>query len=341
MYEAFFGLQEKPFALTPDPEFLYSGKKHGSALTMLRYGVQSGAGLSVITGEVGTGKTTLILKLLSELDNDITVGLISNVHSGFGDLLEWVSMAFDLEYQGKSSTLLFQQFSDFLVGQYADGKRTVLIIDEAQNLTVETLEELRMLTNINSGKHLVLQLILSGQPEFQTTLKKPELRQLVQRVSVDYHLTGLSLNETVAYIRHRITHAGGDPELFELDACKIIHSCSRGIPRLINTLCDMGLVYAYAEDTPTISSNLILEVITDKRQSGVFPAADLDEVQGKRPRRYNEEIRRIAVRMVMEQLDQYPSSSAAISSIAAKIGCAPSTLRNWYMKEVDAEYESL
>ena len=336
MYEAFFGLREKPFAISPDPEFLYSGKKHSHALAMLRYGIQSEAGLSVITGEVGTGKTTLIMKLLGELDDDITVGLISNVHSAFGELLEWVAMAFDLEYQGKTKTALFQQFSDFLIQQYAGGKRTVLIIDEAQNLGMETLEELRMLTNINSGKHLVLQLILSGQPELQAMLKRPELRQLVQRISVDYHLTGLTLDETVDYIRHRMAHAGGDPGIFRLDACTTIHSFSRGIPRLINTLCDISLVYAFAEERSEISSSLVLDVISDKRQSGIFPLDEPDlEGTGRSSKRYSPEIMEIAVRMLNEQMDGYPTRSAAIRSIAEKIGCSPSTLRKWSEKHAD------
>lgn len=241
------------------------------ALTMLNYGLRSEAGITVITGEVGAGKTTLIHHVLDGLGDDITVGLISNTHQAFGELLEWVLMAFGLDYKNKTKTELYQLFSDFLIEQYAQNRRTVLIIDEAQNFGAETLEELRMLSNINSGKHMVLQLVLVGQPELLQTMRKQELRQLAQRVSVDYHIDSLKLADTVEYIRYRIEHAGGDPDIFLKSACAVVHYYSRGIPRLINTLCDFALVYAFAGEQLHVDAKLVLDVVRDKQKGGIFP----------------------------------------------------------------------
>jgi general secretion pathway protein A len=271
MYQEFFNFTERPFSLTPDPSFLYMGKGHRMALTMLNYGLRSEAGITVISGEVGAGKTTLIHHVLAGLGDDITVGLISNTHAAFGELLEWVLMAFDLDYTNKTKTELYQLFSDYLIEQYAQNKRTVLIIDEAQNFGAETLEELRMLSNINSGKHMVLQLVLVGQPELLQIMKKQELRQLAQRVSVDYHIESLKLQDTIEYIKYRIEHAGGDPDIFLKSACAVVHYYSRGIPRLINTLCDFALVYAFAEEQRRVEAPLVLDVVRDKQKGGIFP----------------------------------------------------------------------
>ncbi len=271
MYESFFGFKEKPFSLLPDPGFLYLSKKHSMALTMLQYGLMNQAGITVITGEVGSGKTTLIRKLLSEIDNDVSIGLISNTHESFGDLLQWVSMAFDLDYKGKDKVALYDTFVNYIINEYSNSKRTVLIIDEAQNLSPSVLEELRMLSNINADKDQVLQLILVGQPELRGTLQRQDLRQFAQRVSADYHLAPLLLDEAVGYIQHRIKVVGGNENIFEIDACKIIWKYSGGIPRLINTLCDTALVYAYAEQIKSISLKLASEVIIEKQKGGIFP----------------------------------------------------------------------
>ncbi len=286
MYEEFFKLNERPFSLRPDPSFLYMGKHHRQALTMLNYGLRSEAGITVITGEVGSGKTTLIHHVLDRLDSDITVGLISNTHEAFGELLEWVLMAFGLEYKGKTKTELYHVFSDFLIEEYSKNRRTVLIIDEAQNFGVETLEELRMLSNINSGKHMVLQLVLVGQPELLETMRKPELRQLAQRVSVDYHIKRLKVKDTMDYIRYRLEHAGGDPDVFLRSACAVIHYYSRGIPRLINTLCDFALVYAYADEVRQIGAKMILDVVKDKQRGGIFPMRKEEDEEAVRIRNH-------------------------------------------------------
>ncbi len=280
MYESFYGFNEKPFSLLPDPGFLFPCKKHYMALTMLQYGLMNQSGITVITGEVGSGKTTLIRKLLSEIDDNISVGLISNTHESFGDLLQWVSMAFNLDHKGKDKVALYDAFVAHVINEYANSKRTVLIIDEAQNLSPTVLEELRMLSNINADKDQVLQLILVGQPELRKTLCRQDLRQFAQRVSADYHLSPLQLDEAIGYIRHRLKVAGGSEELFELDACKLIWKYTGGIPRLINTICDTALVYAYADQLPSVSRRLAAEVIIEKQKGGIFPVFGNDKGNG-------------------------------------------------------------
>ena len=211
MYEASFGFREKPFSLLPDPAFLYLGRMHSAAYSMLEYGIMNHAGFTVVTGEIGCGKTTLIRHLLNHLEQDVTVGLISNTHKSFGELMQWVMLAFGLDHKGTNKVQMYGAFTDFVIDEYAKNRRTVLIIDEAQNLKAKTLEELRMLSNINADKHQVLQLILVGQPELRKILRKPELVQFAQRVSVDYHLGALTFEETLEYIKHRLRMAGGKP----------------------------------------------------------------------------------------------------------------------------------
>ena len=272
MYETFYGFREKPFSIIPDPSFLYFSSKHSTALALLEYGLMNQAGFNVITGEIGTGKTTLIRYLLSQIDRDVTVGLISNTHRSFGELLQWILFAFKLEHRGKDKVEMFQDFLEFLLQEYSHNRRTVLIVDEAQNMTPDTLEELRMLSNVNTDKDQVLQLILVGQAGLRETLRRPEMEQFAQRIAVDYHLASLEGEETRAYIRHRIKVAGGsDPLLFDDAACDVVFQYSHGVPRLINLLCDAALVYGFAEQRPRIEARIIEEVAQDKQKGGIFP----------------------------------------------------------------------
>ena len=275
MYEQFYGLREKPFSLLPDPGFLYPSNKHRMAMTLLEYGLLNQTSFSVITGGIGTGKTTLIRHLLNQIDRNVTVGLITNTHRSFGELLQWVLMAFNLEYAGNDKIALYQTFIDFLIREYARNRRTVLIVDEAQNMSPETLEELRMLSNVNTDKDQVLQVFLVGQPGLRDTLRRPDLEQFAQRIAVDYHLEGLNASETREYIRHRIVIAGGNPDLFEDAACEAIYRHSGGIPRLINLLCDTALVYGYAEGAPRITVTLANDVAHEKRKGGIFPKSHI------------------------------------------------------------------
>ncbi len=274
MYESFYGLNEKPFSLLPDPGFLFLSEKHRMALTMLQYGLLNQAGFTVITGEIGSGKTTLIRQVLSEVEHDVTVGLVSNTHRTFGELLQWVLLAFNLEYRDKKKVELYQTLANFIVKEYSQNRRTVLIIDEAQNLDAEALEELRMLSNINADKNQILQLILVGQPSLRDTLRLPELHQFAQRIAVDYDLKPLTLEETWQYIRHRLKVAGGDPNLFDTRACAAVYYYTGGVPRLINVMCDTALVCAFAEQKRKIDVDVIYEVVREKKKGGIFPIID-------------------------------------------------------------------
>ena len=241
------------------------------ALTLLEYGLLNQASFSVITGDIGTGKTTLIRQLLNQMERDTVVGLITNTHSSFGELLQWILLAFNLESPSKEKVDMYKTFMDFLIKQYAANLRSVLIIDEAQNMGAQALEELRMLSNVNSEKDQILQVILVGQPGLRDNLRDPRLEQFAQRIAVDYNLEPLNLEETSQYIRHRLSIAGGNPELFEDTACKAVFHYSGGIPRLINLLCDTALVYGYAEQAPRIGAKFIEDVARDKQQSRIVP----------------------------------------------------------------------
>jgi putative secretion ATPase (PEP-CTERM system associated) len=279
MYEAFYGFREKPFSIIPDPGFLYFSPKHRMAFDLLEYGLMNQAGFNVITGEIGTGKTTLIRHLLGQMGPDVTVGLISNTHQSFGELLQWILFAFNLEYRGKEKVEMFHTFLDFLVKQYSQNKRAVLIVDEAQNMAAETLEELRMLSNVNADKDQVLQVILVGQAGLRDTLRRPDLEQFAQRIAVDYHLEALNQDETRTYIRHRIHVAGVDnPGLFDDAACDAVFQHSQGVPRLINLLCDTALVYGFAEQKAKIDAQIVNDVAADKQKGGIFPAQEKKRV---------------------------------------------------------------
>jgi putative secretion ATPase (PEP-CTERM system associated) len=271
MYEAFYHLREKPFTLLPDPGFLYLSNKHRMALTLLEYGLMNQAGFTVISGDIGAGKTTLIRHVLDNMDREHTVGLITNTHQSFGELLQWILLAFNLEHTGLNKVEMYQRFVDFIIDEYAHNRRTVLIVDEAQNMSAETLEELRMLSNINADKDQALQVILVGQRELRETLHRPELVQFAQRIAVDYHLEPLSEDETAGYIRHRLEVAGGDSGIFTDMAIQAVYRYSGGVPRLINVLCDTALVYGYADQKRRIDAGLVTDVAREKQQGGIFP----------------------------------------------------------------------
>jgi general secretion pathway protein A len=212
VYTEFYNLNAKPFSLLPDPAFHFMSPKHAAALSKIESAVKSDLALSVVVGEVGTGKTALNRRLLSQLGNLITVGLITTTHCEFGNLMESVALAFGIPFKDKNKVELYRDFSEFLIKEYAAGRRTLLIIDEAQNLDAVTLEEVRLLTNINADDHTLLQLLVIGQPELHQLLKSPGLRQFTQRINVLANLEPLDEKETAAYVRHRLTIAGGDPK---------------------------------------------------------------------------------------------------------------------------------
>ena len=270
MYEAFYGLREKPFSILPDPDLIYWGHNHLMAFAMLEFGVRNSAGFTVITGEIGSGKTTLLRYLLRKLDPRVVVGLISNTPRGGEGLLQWIMMSLRQPYEA-TYPVLFERFHQFLRNEYNKGRRTVIIVDEAHNLGLEALEELRMLLNINADKHQFLQIILVGQPQLKDMLRTPQLLQFAQRVSSDYHLRPLQVDEVAKYIDHRLVAVGGQTQIFSDEACYLVADASLGIPRTINILCDTALVYGFASNAQRIGSNLVAHVLSDKREFGVLP----------------------------------------------------------------------
>jgi general secretion pathway protein A len=272
MYEAHYGLDEKPFSILPDPDMIYWGQNHRLAFAMLEFGMMNNAGFTVITGEIGCGKTTLLRYLLRNLDSHIAVGLISSTPQGKAELLQWVMMSLNLPFED-SYPALFKRLQQFLHDQYSRGRRTVLIVDEAQNLGAEALEELRMLSNINADKDQYLQIILTGQPQLKDLLRSPQLLQFAQRVSSDFHLKPLGQNEVGNYINYRLQVAGSKSQLFSQEACQAIAQASQGIPRTINILCDTALVYGFAMSATCINADIIKLVIENKSQYGVLPLA--------------------------------------------------------------------
>lgn len=269
IYNDHFGLSERPFTLLPDPDFLYWSESHTRAYAMLEYGMLTHAPITVITGEIGAGKTTLLRHLLRTLPEEFTVGLISNAQGNRGELLHWVLMALGVPTDAQASYVqLFAQFQDFLIEEYASGRRTMLIFDEAQNLSLETLEELRMFSNINADKDELIQLVLVGQPELRDLIGQPRLRQFAQRVSAEYHLPGMTSDQVQAYIHHRLGVAGATREIFTPAACECVHLASRGVPRLVNQICDYALVYAFTDGLDGVDARVIEQVVTDRRMHG-------------------------------------------------------------------------
>lgn len=267
LYTAHFGLAERPFSLVPDPGFLFWSDTHARAFSMLEYGILTRAPITLITGEVGTGKTTLIHQLMAQHRDDVTIGLVANAHGDRTELLRWVLLSLGLPVDPNQHYVdMYGAFQAHLVAEYAAGRRVVLIFDEAQNLSRDVLEELRMFTNINAGKDELLQLIIVGQPELRDVVMRPDLRQFAQRVAASFHLPEMGSEGVAEYIIHRLRVAGRTEQIFDADAVAAIYEATRGIPRLINQLCDLALVYAFTMDRQEVDRVIIKQVLQD----GVF-----------------------------------------------------------------------
>jgi type II secretory pathway predicted ATPase ExeA len=270
-YKEHFGLRQEPFNITADPAFLYLSRSHREALAQLSYGIKARKGFVVLTGEVGTGKTTLINGLLDELDSDTQTALIfSHIANPF-DLLRYTCNEFGLRSPQHSRNDFYEYLAllnDYLFESYRSGKNCALIIDEAQNLSPEVLESVRLLSNFETSKDKLLQILLVGQPELSDRLNSQELRQLKQRVTVRYQLRSLTLKECQAYISSRLQVAGGDPLLFTPKAVEVVYACSQGIPRVINVICDGALMTAYGLRKTYIDDSLIRQVAEDLQIGG-------------------------------------------------------------------------
>jgi len=278
MYERFYRLRERPFALTPDPDYLYPSRVHKEALSYLRYGIEGHAGFIVITGEIGSGKTTLLQTALRSLDHQTSVSRIVNTMLDARELLEAVMLDFGLEpSRDQSKPVLLRDLARYLVDQRSMGRLALLVIDEAQNLSLAALEEVRMLSNLETEKSKLIQIALIGQPNLRELLQRPELEQLRQRVTVSYHLQALDSTETAAYVNHRLRRAAiGAPLEFSRDVCDLIHLHSDGIPRKINVIADAVLLFGYGEEQKTITVDLTHEVLEELESTGVIEMASQD-----------------------------------------------------------------
>jgi general secretion pathway protein A len=271
MYERFYRLRERPFALTPDPDYLYPSRVHREALSYLRYGIESHAGFIVITGAIGSGKTMLLQTMMRGLDSQTTVARVMNTLLDPRELVESAMIDLGLDPAGRSKPAMLKQFGDFLVNERMAGRLVLLVIDEAQNLTLPALEEIRMLSNLETEKSKLLQIVLIGQPDLRDKLDRPELEQLRQRITVSYHLEPLDAEETARYINHRLARASiGAPMVFDRDVTDRIHARSGGVPRLINVIADATLVFGYGEERCEIDGPLVDDVILDLDATGVL-----------------------------------------------------------------------
>ncbi len=270
MYCDYFGLDENPFSITPDPRYLYLSTRHREALAHLLFGIGAGGGFVQLTGEIGMGKTTLCRGLLEQIPANVDVALILNPSVTALELVASICDELHIDYPPVAGSLkvLIDALNRYLLDAHTRGRRTVLIIDEAQNLSIEVLEQVRLLTNLETTKEKLLQIILIGQPELKALLERETLRQLAQRITARYHLSALVVDETGTYVRHRLQVAGFKGTLFTPPALRQIHRLSGGIPRLINVICDRAMLGAYAVNKQRITRRMVRKAARE-----VFSAA--------------------------------------------------------------------
>ena len=264
MYTEYFGLSAKPFELLPNPKFLYLSKGHRKALSYLQYGVQEHAGFTLLTGEVGSGKTTLLRDIINKISSDSTLAMIFNTRVDAQQLIGMINEDFGLKVDNKNKVQLLSELNDFLLEECSQGRQPIIIIDEAQNLSEEALEEIRLLSNLEADNFKLVQIILVGQPELKQIIAKPSLRQLRQRISISCHLNPLNREETEEYIFHRLATVGSRDCVSFLDGVfDRIYKFSGGIPRLINLICDFLLLSAFVEETREIDNELVSDAINE------------------------------------------------------------------------------
>jgi general secretion pathway protein A len=275
MYKGFFGLTDNPFNVNPDPRFLYFTKEIEEAFSGLKYGIQNRKGFITLTGEVGTGKTTLVNRLLDWLHEErVRTAFLFNSRMNSSQLFDFILAEFGISCDSRSKSQLLMKLNGFLLDRFRAGETTVLIVDEAQNLTYPVLEEIRLLTNLETSTEKLLQIVLSGQPELEEKLKLPQLRQLRQRIMLRCKTSALSKEQTHDYIVERLRIAGHDgPPIFSSDAVAMVHKYSVGIPRVINLLCEHSLINAYVEQQRPISAKTVEEVAKEFQLDEVAPTA--------------------------------------------------------------------
>ena len=269
MYNEFFGFTNTPFDIVPNPDFLYLSHRHKTALDHLEYGLTSGASFILLTGEIGTGKTTLVREVLRRcVPKETEVALVFQTNVSAEQLLNMLLTEFELPTHPGNKPAALDQLNQFLVQKYSQNHKVLIVVDEAQNLSPEALEELRMLSNLQSDDRMLLQVLLVGQPQLKRKLLDPGLAQFAQRIGVNYHLTGLSDEETVEYIRYRLTKSGGQADLFSPEAIALVQQASVGVPRSINLICGSALLYAFADQQHSVSREHVAQVVEDKSGLG-------------------------------------------------------------------------
>lgn len=284
MYESYYGFKEKPFNLTPDPDYFFMSRGHEEAYTHLEYAITENKGFVVITGEIGSGKTTLINYFLRKLRQDIQVAVINQTLLQPKQFLKMICREFELSVNGMDKSETLDLFQNFLVKQFAKRIRIALIIDESQNLPDKTIEEIRLLSNLESEKQHLIQILLLGQPELKNKLQKKNMEQFIQRVTVYWHLNSLDNDEVNQYIHHRLRVAGSERfDIFDQEAIDAIYKHSRGIPRLINILCDAALVHGYADELKTIDNKVIDEVLKVRDIGGAITESTESDKKAKTP----------------------------------------------------------
>ena len=266
MYASFFGLKENPFNLSPDPRYLFLSERHREALNHLIYGITERKGFIVLTGGIGTGKTTLCRSLLAGLDGSVESALVFNAAMTELELIETINQEFHIPVNTSenSKKRCLDALNGFLLQSYGEGRNVVLLIDEAQNLSHGMLEQLRLISNLETEREKLIQMVLIGQPELQKMLLSPSLKQLSERITVRYHLDPLSGDDVEHYIRHRLAVAGGEDRVsFSRPACRLVYRHSQGIPRRINAICDRAMLIAYTRDTGGIDRHIVREAVRD------------------------------------------------------------------------------
>jgi len=278
MYLDYFNLKLKPFELVPNPDFLYMSKTHSRALKYLEYGLREKAGFILLTGDIGCGKTTLIRDFIKRLDKSVTVSKVMNTKVDSEQLISMINDDFGLASRGKDKIMLLKELCDFLISEYTRGSHSMLIIDEAQNLSPDLLEEVRLMSNLETDNAKLLQIILIGQPELRRTLSLPDLRQLRQRISINCHIYPLTKVETAEYILYRLEKAGNrEAVCFTEEAFDIIYKYSKGIPRLVNIVCDFLLLSAFVEETRELDALITQDIVGDLEFENLYWGTDGDQ----------------------------------------------------------------